>query len=79
MTRVRSAAALAAVIVAMSVAGPARAEFFGCNDRPGKVLYDSSWRAGTTRHAARSNNIFAAQPRQPRVTYSTAPRYSHYR
>lgn len=85
MSHVRSMAALggAALILAVAAAGPARAEFFGCNDRPGKVLYDSGWHSGGSRYA-RYTSDYSAQPRRTahaRVTYSSAPRYylSHYR
>lgn len=83
MSHVRLMAALAVAAVALGLAGTgtARAEFFGCNDRPGKVLYDSGWHSSATRHYA---GVFASQPRRvshARVTYSGAQRYygSHYR
>ena len=81
MSHVRMAAVLAIASLALGMAGtaPARAEFFGCNDRPGKVLYDSSWHRGASRQATRTSGLFAAQPRPSRVTYSSAPRSSHYR
>ncbi|HXD45682.1 MAG TPA: hypothetical protein VN655_11155 [Pseudolabrys sp.] len=85
MSRVRSMAALggAVLILGMAAAGPARAEFFGCNDRPGKVLYDSGWHSGGSRYTRYSHD-YSAQPHRTahaRVTYSSASRYygSHYR
>ena len=78
-------AGVAAAIIVLGLAGiaPARAEFFGCNDRPGQVLYNSGWHRGGTRtsHASRD---YSAQPRryrQAHVTYSSIPRYydSRYR
>jgi hypothetical protein len=80
MAHVRLAAALVVAVLAAGAAltGTARAEFFGCNDRPGKVLSDSSWHSRTTRPATRYSGIFSTQPRQ-RVIYSSAPRYTHYR
>lgn len=88
MSHVRMSAVLTAVTVALGLlsAVPARAEFFGCNDRPGQVLYQSGARysGGSYRQTTRYTHEFAAQPRRAshqRVTYSTARRYydSHYR
>lgn len=88
MSHVRMSAALTAVTVALGLlsAGPARAEFFGCNDRPGQVLYQSGARysGGSYRQTMRYTHEFAAQPRRvshQRVTYSGARRYydSQYR
>jgi hypothetical protein len=75
--------AAAAILLGLAGAGPARAEFFGCNDRPGQVLYDSGWHHGAAR-STRYTPLYSAQPRrsrQARVTYSSAPRYydSRYR
>jgi hypothetical protein len=78
-------AALAAATVVLGVAGtvPARAEFFGCNDRPGQVLYDSSWH--TNNRYARYVHDYSAQPRRydhVRVTSYGSRRYNssrHYR
>ena len=79
MSLVRTAAVLTVAILAAGAAltGTARAEFFGCNDRPGKVLSDSSWHSRASRPATRTS-IFSTQPRQ-RVIYSSVPRYTHYR
>ena len=81
MSHVRMAAVLTVASVVLGVAGsaPARAEFFGCNDRPGKVLSDSSWHRSAPRQTSHYTSIFGTQPRQQRVIYSSAPRYSHYR
>jgi hypothetical protein len=88
MSHVRMSAVLTAVIVALGLtsAVPAHAEFFGCNDRPGKVLYQSGARysGGSYRQTARYTHEFAAQQRRvsrQRVTYSGARRYygSQYR
>lgn len=86
MSHVRMAAGLAAAVLVVGLTGiaPARAEFFGCNDRPGQVLYRSGPHysaARTTRYYTRD---YSAQPhryRQAHVTYSSAPRYydSRYR
>ncbi len=85
MSHVRMAAGLAAAVIALGLTGvaPARAEFFGCNDRPGQVLYSSGhhYSAAHTRYDSRD---YSAQPRryrQAHVTYSSAPRYydSRYR
>jgi len=85
MSHVRTAAGLLAVAAVLGLAGaaPARAEFFGCSDRPGQVLYDSGWHHGAA-HSRRYTRVYSAQPhrsRQARVTYSSAPRYddSRYR
>ena len=86
MSHARLAAGLAAAVIVLGSTGiaPARAEFFGCNDRPGQVLY----RSGTQNSAARTTRYYSrdysAQPRryrQAHVTYSSAPRYydSRYR
>jgi len=80
MAHVRMAAALMVASLVLGLAGmaPARAEFFGCNDRPGKVLSDSSWYRSASRQTSHFS-IFPSQPRHQRVVYSSAPRYSHYR
>jgi len=80
MSHVRMAAVLTIAVLAAGAAltGTARAEFFGCNDRPGKVLSDSSWHSRVSRSSVRAGSIFSTQPRQ-RVIYSSAPRYTHYR
>jgi hypothetical protein len=84
MSHVRSMAALGGMVLVlgMAAAGPARAEFFGCNDRPGKVLYDSSWHSGG--RYSRYTHDYSAQTHRPvhaRVTYSSPSRYyvSRYR
>ena len=81
MSHVRMAAVLtvASVVLGMAGTAPARAEFFGCNDRPGKVLSDSSWHRSAQRQTSHYTGLFGTQPRQQRVIYSSAPRYSHYR
>ncbi|HEX2536833.1 MAG TPA: hypothetical protein VHL13_01010 [Pseudolabrys sp.] len=81
MSHVRMAAALtiASLVMGLVAAVPARAEFFGCNDRPGKVLSDSSWHRGASRQTSHTFGIFTSQPRHQRVIYSSAARYSHYR
>ena len=80
MAHVRMAAALMVASLVLGLAGmaPARAEFFGCNDRPGKVLSDSSWHRSASRQTSHFS-LFSSQPRHQRVVYSSAPRYSHYR
>jgi len=80
MSHVRMAAVLTIAVLAAGAAltGTARAEFFGCNDRPGKVLSDSSWHRSASRQASHFS-LFSSQPRHQRVVYSSAPRYSHYR
>jgi hypothetical protein len=82
MSRVHVLAAFA-VVVGIAASAPARAEFFGCNDRPGQVLYDSSWHHGASRYV-RYSRAYVAPPRRlahARVIYSSAPRYydSRYR
>ena len=81
MSYVRMAAVLTVAVLAAGAAltGNARAEFFGCNDRPGKVLSDSSWHRSAPRQTSHYTGLFGTQPRQQRVIYSSAPRYSHYR
>jgi hypothetical protein len=83
MSHVRILATLtvAAVVLGTVCAGTARAEFFGCNDRPGKVLYDSGWHSS---RYIRSSQAYSTQPRRvsrARVTYSSQSRYyvSRYR
>jgi hypothetical protein len=79
-------------VVALSLAltvgavAPASAEFFGCNDKPGRVLYSyggtpAADGARYARSRARYTHEFAAQsrPRQVHVTYSGARRYRHER
>lgn len=81
MSHVRLAVVLTAAAVALGLAGAARAEFFGCNDRPGQVLYDSSWHHGGSRYA-RYTHDYSAQPYRAahvRATYSGAPRYDSAR
>ncbi|MSO66248.1 MAG: hypothetical protein EXR03_03240 [Pseudolabrys sp.] len=47
----------------------ASAEFFGCNDRPGRVLSSSTSSHGAAAHAsARTTHEFAAQSSRPRIT-----------
>jgi hypothetical protein len=82
MSHVHLAAAV--IVVGLTGIGPARAEFFGCNDRPGQVLYDSGWHHGAARTSRSYSRDYSAQPRhyrQAHVTYSSAPRYydSRYR
>jgi hypothetical protein len=88
MSHVRMPAVLTAVTVALGLlsAVPARAEFFGCNDRPGQVLHESGARysGGSYRQTTRYTHDFAAQPRRishQRVSYSSGGRYygSQYR
>ena len=86
MSHVRLAAGLTAAVIVLGLTGiaPARAEFFGCNDRPGQVL-SSGGRHYSAAHTSRSyTRDYSAQPRryrQAHVTYSSAPRYydSRYR
>ena len=85
MSHVRMAAGLAAAIIVLGLTGiaPARAEFFGCNDRPGQVLHSSGWQHSSTR-TSRYTRDYSAQPRryrQAHVTYSSVRRYydSRYR
>jgi len=80
MSFVRMAAVLTVAVLAAGAAltGTARAEFFGCNDRPGKVLSDSSWHRSASRPAPHFS-LFSSPPRHQRVVYSSAPRYTHYR
>jgi hypothetical protein len=78
MSRARFSAVLTAATVVLGLAAiaPAHAEFFGCNDRPGKVLYDSSWHSGS--RYSRYAHDYSTQPRhvaRARVTYSSARRY----
>lgn len=74
--RILATVTVAAVVLGIAGAGTARAEFFGCNDRPGKVLYDSSWHSN---RYFRSSPAYSTQPRRvvshARVTYSSASRY----
>src|SRR5882757_9410071 len=48
----------------------ARAEFFGCNDKPGRVLSYDGHRAYAS---ARTTHEFAAQSARPRVTIYPRP------
>lgn len=57
-----------ALALSLVLAAPARAEFFGCQDRAGQVLYTYSGTPGQF-HGRYANN-YAAQPR---------PRYGHSR
>ena len=79
--RIRATLTVAALALGTVCAGTARAEFFGCNDRPGKVLYDSGWHSS---RYIRSSHDYWSQPRRvshARVTYSNQSRYyvSRYR
>ncbi|MEI9804271.1 MAG: hypothetical protein WDN48_07070 [Pseudolabrys sp.] len=48
------------------LATPASAEFFGCNDRPGRVL--SSYTSGSSaRTSSRTTHELAAQTSRPRI------------
>ena len=49
----------------MLFSASARAEFFGCNDKPGRVLSYEGHRAYAS---ARTTHEFAAQSARPRVT-----------
>ena len=69
MRRVAAGFALVALMCAL-VAGlskPALAEFFGCNDKPGRVLASYTDSHGY-RANARYTHEFAAQSSRPRVT-----------
>jgi hypothetical protein len=85
MSHVRGAAGLAAAVIVLGLTGiaPARAEFFGCNDRPGKVLYSSGGYQSAARsaHYTRDYSVAPRRYRQAHVTYSSARRYydSRYR
>jgi hypothetical protein len=85
MSHVHRAAGLAAAIIVLGLicTAPARAEFFGCNDRPGQVLYSSGHRtvARAARYDSRDYSASPRRYRQAKVTYSSAPRYydSRYR
>jgi hypothetical protein len=63
---------LGALMVALSLGAvaPASAEFFGCNDRPGKVLSSTSGapRYAQARVGARYTHELAAQATRPRIT-----------
>lgn len=63
---------LGALMVALSLGAvaPASAEFFGCNDKPGRVLasYNSAPRSSAPRAGARYTHEFAAQAARPRIT-----------
>lgn len=76
-----------ALMVALSLGAvaPASAEFFGCNDKPGRVLasYDSAPRSSAPRASARYTHEFAAQASRPRITIhprrtSPAPNAKRY-
>jgi hypothetical protein len=76
--------ALAALVLGLAGTAPARAEFFGCNDRPGQVLYRSSTHYSAARITHNYSRDYSAQSRryrQAHVTYSSVPRYydSRYR
>jgi hypothetical protein len=74
MRRVAAYFALAALMFALvaGISNPALAEFFGCNDKPGRVL--SSY---TDTHGYRANarytHEFAAQTSRPRITIHPRP------
>ena len=60
--------------LSLSAAAPASAEFFGCNDKPGRVLYSHSGGAstyGSRSSSRRYTNEFAAQPRRHYQTQAT--------
>jgi hypothetical protein len=78
----RRAALMAAATVVLVVvgSGAARAEFFGCNDRPGQVLYDSRWHhANRYSRYARDHSARVRRAGHARVTYARAPRYDGIR
>ena len=52
-------------VITVFISPPASAEFFGCNDRPGRVLSSSTSSYGSS---ARFTHEFAAQTSRPRVT-----------
>jgi len=72
---------LVAAILALGAGAvtPASAEFFGCNDKPGRVLY--SYTGAPRAYSARHTHDFAAQTRSrhAHATYAGAKRYSHER
>jgi len=67
MTRIVLGLMLIAGAVAIS-SGPAAAEFFGCNDTRGQVLYDDSAPSQVRHHRQyskrRTTTVYAAQRRQ---------------
>lgn len=85
MSLARGLTVFAATVAILVVAGAvsARAEFFGCNDHSGRVVYESRWHDGGS-HYVRDARDHWAHPRhisRARVTYLTARRYyeTHYR
>ena len=88
MSRILSLFGLLALIGATWVvsSAPASAEFFGCNDRRGQVLYSYSGtpdaymrrsrRSSTPRYSSPYSNDYSARPRARRhATYSSDTRY----
>lgn len=79
--------AIAAGVLALTLGGlaPASAEFFGCHDRPGQLLYSYNGPASAyhgrsaTRYSRAYTDAYAAQSRRYRVshsrTYSGSSRY----
>jgi hypothetical protein len=53
------------VVLTVGAIAPASAEFFGCNDRPGRVLSSST---SSHTYSGRFTDEFAAQASRPRVT-----------
>lgn len=64
-----------AAVLSLSLAAPARAEFFGCKDRSGQVLYTYNGTPGQF-HDRYSQN-YAVRPRysHSRTTYYESRRY----
>lgn len=68
---------LLTLALSLSAVAPASAEFFGCKDQRGQVLYSyngSPSNYGSHRSSRRSANHFAAQPHRRYQAHAT---YSH--
>ncbi|MCK9913644.1 hypothetical protein MXD81_31130 [Microbacteriaceae bacterium K1510] len=74
MAKIWTGLGLAVAVAAVTLSAvPASAEFFGCNDKGGKVVASyvgkpGDYRAHASRSSARYTHEFAAQTTRPRIT-----------
>lgn len=75
MAKGRLGLGLGALVIAFSIGAtaPASAEFFGCNDKPSKVVYSYAGKprgtvARTSYASARHTHELSAQSSRPRIT-----------
>ena len=87
MSSIRSVVGLLLLIGALMAVSslPASAEFFGCNDRPGQLLYSyrgtpagyaqRQYRYSTPRYSSRYSSYYSARHHRRHATYYGDTRY----